>query len=233
MRILFLVFFFFGITAVSAQEYNKFDINGKRHGEWKKTYKGTNQVRYEGTFDHGKEVGDFKFYKKHSTGGPTAIKMFSKTSDSVKVNYFSVKQKLISKGVMVGKKRVGLWEYYHKGSTKIMMTENYVADKLIGDQLTYYKNGKLAEKTTYKNGLREGKSIMYTEKGIVIKEFTYENDKLHGRTKYFTTNGKIKIEGDYKRGRKDGMWKYYKNGKLFEEKKFPLRPRKREPAKKG
>ena len=45
------------------QSLNGFDSDGKRHGKWKKNFEGTQVVRYEGTFSHGKEVGLFKFYK--------------------------------------------------------------------------------------------------------------------------------------------------------------------------
>jgi hypothetical protein len=43
-----------------AQNVNKFDENGKRHGLWKGIYEDTKNPRYEGTFEHGKEMGVFK-----------------------------------------------------------------------------------------------------------------------------------------------------------------------------
>ncbi len=223
MRSTFL--FCFLILAVFlgfGQEYNQFDAQGKRHGKWKKKYDNTDHIRYEGTFDHGKEIGEFKFYKPSSEGTPTAIKTFSKNNDTVMVKYFTKKGKVISEGGMINKDRVGFWKYYHNDSDKLMMTENYQEGKLQGEQLTYFDNGQLTEKNQYKEGKREGKRTIYSEEGVKIKEFTYENDQLHGLTQYYDTKGELIIEGNYKRDRKDGIWKYYENGKLSEEKLFPL-----------
>lgn len=210
---------------VFGQEYNAFDANGKRHGKWKKRYKNSEQVRYEGTFDHGKEVGEFKFYKPSSGEQPTAIKTFSKTSDTVLVKYFTIRGNVISSGRMVGKNREGKWKYYHQNSDKLMMIEYYKTGKLDGEQRTYFENGKLTEKTSYVAGQRNGKRVIYSEDGVIIKEFTYVGDKLHGLTKYYDTQGKLIIEGNYKNDRKDGIWNYYKNGKLDEQKLFPLQKR--------
>ncbi len=223
-----VLFCFLAITSFSllAQEYNQFDADGKRHGKWQKRYDNSDQLRYEGTFDHGKEIGAFKFYKPSSGNSPTAIKTFSKDNDTVKIKYFTAKGKVISKGQMINKDRVGTWTYYHNGSDKVMMTEIYKSGKLNGDQLTYFDNGQLTEKTSFVEGKRQGKRIMYSEKGAVLKEFSYDNDQLHGLTKYYdTSSGKLIIEGNYKRDRKDGIWKYYEDGKLIEQKSYPLQNR--------
>ncbi|MDH7447017.1 toxin-antitoxin system YwqK family antitoxin [Aquimarina sp. 2201CG14-23] len=222
----FLFFAFVCITTMGiAQKFNAFDSEGKRHGKWQKKYENSNQLRYEGTFDHGKEVGEFKFYKPNSGKSPTAIKVFSKGNDTIKVTYFTNKRKVISEGGMIGKERVGVWTYYHKESPKIMMTEEYQSGKLHGEQLTYFENGQLTEKTTYINDKKEGKRVVYSEDGIIIKEFTYENDQLHGPTKYYDAKGKVRIEGNYKRDRKNGIWNYYENGALSEQKLFPVQKR--------
>lgn len=220
-----LFIFVFGSTFSFAQVYNAYDTDGKRHGEWRKKYDDSDQLRYEGAFEHGKEIGVFKFYKPSSGEFPTAMKTFSKNTDTIKVQYFTNKKKVISEGAMVDKTRVGLWIYYHQNATDVMMTEMYKSGKLNGDQTTYFENGQIAEKTTYVDGKKEGKSIVYSDKGVFIKEFVYQNDQLHGPTKYYDINGKVKIEGDYKRDKKNGLWKYYENGKLIEQKMFPLNQR--------
>ena len=44
-------------TAVvfSQNEINQLDGQGKRHGIWKKNFNNSEQIRYEGVFNHGKE----------------------------------------------------------------------------------------------------------------------------------------------------------------------------------
>ena len=107
MKITIFYVFIFLSSIIVAQDYNKLDADGKRHGKWLKKYDGTDQTRYEGTFEHGKEVGEFKFYKPTSGDIPTAIKIFSKDNDSVLVKYYSSKGKVISQGKMIGKIREG------------------------------------------------------------------------------------------------------------------------------
>ncbi len=226
MRNRFLFFLFIcSLGLGNAQEFNGFDAEGKRHGKWQKKYENSDQLRYEGTFDHGKETGEFRFYKPNSGKFPTATKVFSKNTDTVRVKYYTSKGKVISEGKMIDKDRIGQWIYYHRGSSNIMMTEEYESGQLHGEQRTYFQNGQLTEKTFYNKGKKEGKRIVYSEKGVILKEFTYENDQLHGIAKYYDTEGKVKIEGNYKRDRKDGIWKYYENGRLKEQRQFPVRKR--------
>ncbi len=224
MRINLMIFMLFAGTIYSiAQEYNQYNENGKRHGNWKKTYKNSSQIRYEGTFENGKEIGEFKFYKPKSGNQPTAIKIFKKNIDSISVTYFTQKGEVISKGKMIGKEREGKWIYYHKGSKQIMMTEDYKNGHLDGLQKTYFINGKLTEEVNYTDGKREGIKRIYSDKGVLLKEFTYKNDKLNGKTIYYNSIGEMTIEGIYRNDKKHGIWNYYKDGKLSEQKLFPLK----------
>lgn len=205
-----------------AQKINQLDANGKRDGVWKKNFDGTKVLRYEGQFDHGKEVGTFKFYKKIKNKPVlTAVKEFHPENNIADVTFLSSTGKVISKGQMEGKNYIGDWVYYHNNSDKIMTTEHYNANgKLDGDKLTYYENGELAEKAFYKNGMLEGASKWFSEEGVVLKDFQYKNNELQGVSKYYDQEGNLLAEGAYKKGRKDGIWKYYKDGKLDEEKDF-------------
>ncbi len=209
--------------AILSQEINQLDAEGKRHGLWQKYYDKTEQLRYEGTFEHGKEVGVFKFYRRSGKKQPTATKEFTAGSDRIKVTYFASSGKIISQGDMIGKKREGLWRYFHRDSDKIMSEEHYVNDLIQGEKKVYFLNGKLTELTNYVDGKRHGKSTIYSDRGDVMKEFVYDNNELHGRTVYYDAKGNITIEGTYKRDRKNGLWKYYENGALVEEKTFPIR----------
>ena len=59
---LFFIIAIISANTLVAQDVNKLDEAGKRHGVWKKFYPNSKQLRYEGEFNHGKEVGTFKFY---------------------------------------------------------------------------------------------------------------------------------------------------------------------------
>nr|WP_321233499.1 toxin-antitoxin system YwqK family antitoxin [uncultured Psychroserpens sp.] len=218
-------FFIFILTVVSLTSYaqntvNQFDANGKRHGVWRKHFDKTKQLRYEGQFNHGKEVGTFKFYTlSKGKSVLSATKEFNDLNSKAIVTFLSSKGKLISKGQMDGKLYIGKWIYYHNKNDAIMSTEYYNdSGELDGEKLVFYPNGKTAEKSNYSNGKLDGISTWYAENGTVLKVFQYENDELNGVSKYYDADGNIKAEGTYRAGLKHGIWKYYEAGKLVKSK---------------
>lgn len=210
---------------LAAQEpINHLDEEGNRHGLWRKNFEHTTQPRYEGVFEHGKEIGLFKFYK---LDGPksvlSATREFNPDSDDILVKFYSSKGKIISEGQMIGKLFVGKWVYYHNKTNAIMTVEHYNdKGKLEGERLVYYPNGQMAEQSNYVNGLLQGASKVFSENGVVIKEFTYKDDELHGMSKYYNADGQLLTEGAYRNDQKHGIWKYYENGTLTEEKDFTV-----------
>lgn len=223
MKLICIVFSFFILSTsiLGAQEINKLDSNGARDGLWKKYYPGTEQLRYEGTFDHGKEVGVFKFYCEECGTQPTAIRTFNSRDGSVWVQYFTIKGKLVSEGKMVDREREGEWLSFHENSSQPMSREFYVHGKLQGKQSTYYPNGTLTEEIHYQNGMKEGENLYYSPDGIVIKKLQYRENLLQGSAIYYDAAGVVVIEGFYKDDKKHGLWKYYKNGKLEFEETYP------------
>lgn len=224
-HILGFLFFIFFLTTISAQNaLNQFDANGKRHGEWRKTFENTDQPRYEGTFNHGKEVGLFKFYKLDKEKSVlSATREFDPNSDDILVKFYSSKGKLISEGQMINQRFVGKWLYYHNKTNGIMTVEYYNDNgELEGERLVYYPNGQMAEQAHYINGKLEGISKIFSEKGVLIKEFTYKNDILHGMSKYYDANGQMLAEGAFRNDQKHGIWNFYENGILKEEKDFTV-----------
>jgi antitoxin component YwqK of YwqJK toxin-antitoxin module len=226
MNLKLVLFLFFGIVLTGTYSYaqadiNAMDANGQRHGVWKKKFSGTNQLRYEGQFEHGKEVGLFKFYCEDCGTQPMVTKSFNAENNIAEVKYFTAKGKLVSEGKMDGKKRIGEWVYYQKSSDKIMTKENYVDGLLHGAKTTYYPHGQVTDEVNYVNGSREGIHNYYAPNGTLIKKLNYLNDKLEGKGYYYDSSGNLEIEGNYKKGRKHGLWKYYKNGKLASEETYP------------
>ncbi len=220
------IFFFFGIILFGANAFSQSDINqmdakGQRHGVWKKTYPGTNQLRYEGAFEHGKEIGEFKFYCEECKDKPSVVKDFNDKDDIAVVKYFTIKGKLVSEGKMKDKDRIGEWVYYHEKSKEVMTRENYENGQLQGKVITYYPNGKITEETDYKNGIKEGADNYYSPDGVLLKKLFYKNDELQGEATYYDAFGNVVIEGFYKNDKKHGLWKYYTDGQVTLEETFP------------
>ncbi|EDM43477.1 hypothetical protein SCB49_00470 [unidentified eubacterium SCB49] len=211
----------FVVSFGNAQEINQMDANGKRHGVWKKYFPQTKQLRYEGNFEHGKEVGTFKFYCEECGDQPAVVKEFTQTDNVANVKYYTIRGKLVSEGKMDGKLRIGEWVYYHKKSNEVMSRENYKNGKLSGVVYTYYANGVVAEEASYSEGLLNGTSKYYSYEKKLLKVLRYKDDVLEGLATYYDATGAKLMEGHYVNDRKKGIWKTYKNGQLEKEEKFP------------
>ncbi len=218
---LLFVIAFFSQSLLGQEKINQFDSEGKRHGVWKKYYPNSKQLRYQGTFNHGKEEGEFFFYCENCKEQPIAIKKFSGKDSIAFVQFFRENGKRLSQGTMKGKKRIGKWEFFHKDGTTLLSEEEYVNGVLDGIKTTYYANKVVTKTSQYKNGIQEGKEKYFSPEGILLKEFTYKNGELHGVATYYDADGNLIIKGNYKNGRKHGTWKYFKNGKLIKEEIFP------------
>ncbi|MDT0650765.1 toxin-antitoxin system YwqK family antitoxin [Autumnicola edwardsiae] len=216
-----LIFLFLtGLQMYAQEKTNQLDSESRRHGKWAVNFEGTSQLKFEGNFEHGKEIGEFRFYKKGFALHPSAIMNFKKGLDSVKVTYYTQKGEPISTGKMIDKKREGKWIYFHQASQDTMMIEAYKNDQLNGLQKTFFKNGNLAERTEYKNDKKHGESFVYAEGGALLQHLHFVNGELHGPVFYYNSKGEKIIEGQYAQDQKKGNWKYYENKKLTEEKEF-------------
>ncbi|NQX85890.1 MAG: toxin-antitoxin system YwqK family antitoxin [Flavobacteriaceae bacterium] len=214
---------FINVNVLAQGEKNQFDADGKRHGLWKKNFQNTTQPRYEGQFNHGKEVGLFKFYKLIRKRSVLSATKYFQQDGTAKVKFLSSKGKIISEGQMKGKLYIGAWKYYHKNSNTIMTLETYnTSGELIGERKVFYKDGLVAEIVNYKNGQLEGTSKYYANNGTLVKSYVYVNGQLNGPSKHYDSEGRITVEGPYKNGKKHSVWKYYSNGKLIKTKDFTI-----------
>jgi len=203
------------ITTATAQAVNQKDAKGSRHGLWKGTYDSGNP-RYEGTFEHGKETGTFKFYDDTKAQTLAATRVFAKDG-SCYTTFLEPTGTKVSEGKEVNKLREGEWLYYHFKAKTIMAKETYRQGKVEGVRRVYFPSGIVAEETTYVHGLKEGPYKKYTEKGIVLEEAMYKNNNYDGPAIYRDSKGNIASQGMYKAGLKSGVWKFLENGKLKEK----------------
>ncbi len=185
--------------AVYAQDVNKTNTNGQREGNWIGYYSKTNNVKYEGTFKNGKEIGVFKFYADEAEKKLIATKEF-KADGSVYSIFYNGKKKM-SEGVYINKSKEGVWKIYHKDGQNVMSEEPYKNDKLHGIKKAFYVSGKLSEELQYKNGIEDGIANQFSENGVKIKEANYKNGILEGKLIIRDANGKITDEAEYVNGK--------------------------------
>lgn len=200
-----------------AQEFNKVDAKGKKEGLWKGTYEVSKRPRYEGTFNHGKETGIFKFFDDTKKGDIVATRDFSANDGSAYTIFYDQKKNKVSEGKVIGKNYEGEWKYYHKASTAVMTIENYKNGKLEGPRTVYYPNGKVAEEMTYKNGLKDGIYKKTAVNETLLEQSTYKNNEYNGDAVFYDSDGTVASKGKFLNGKKVGMWQFFTKGKLVKE----------------
>lgn len=204
-------------TIYSQTEFNKLDEKGNKNGVWKGYYEGTKNLKYEGTFEHGKEIGVFNFFDNTRTKKIIATREFNPKDNSAYTIFYDQEKNKVSEGKVINKLFEGQWKYYHKASKSIMTIENYSKGKLEGLRFVYYPSGKIAEEMNYKNNLQEGIYKRYTEAGIVIEEAVYNKNEYNGLAIYSDSEGKVVSKGKYTNGKKTGVWQFFENGKKVKQ----------------
>jgi len=208
---------FLNAVLVSAQDFNKTDANGKKDGVWKGTYEVSKRPRYEGTFNHGKETGIFKFFDDTKKGDVIATRDFTANDGSSYTIFYDQNKNIVSEGKEVGKAREGEWKYYHKASKVLMTLEKYKNGKLEGLRSVYYPNSKIAEEINYVNGSKEGIYKKYGQNGTLLEQSTYKNNEYNGDAVFYDADGVVASKGKFVNGKKANMWQFYLNGKLTKE----------------
>ena len=227
MKICYFIFLiFFGINSQGQTEFNKLDDKGNKNGLWKGFYEESKRPRYEGTFNHGKEVGVFTYFDDTKTQSIIATREFSKTDNSAYTIFYDQKKNIVSEGKVIGKIHEGPWKYYHENSKVIMTLENYKNGNLEGLRCVYYPSGKIAEETNYKNNIKDGFYKKYAEKGILLEDSNYKNGEFHGPAVYKDPEGNIVAKGIYKEGKKVGIWQFFINGKFDHEENMSVHKKK-------
>ena len=216
-----IVFVLLVVNVLSIQAQNDFNIldnQGKKNGLWKGNYEDTKNPKYEGTFEHGKEVGTFTFFDNTKTKTVIATRAFNPKDNSAYTIFYDQSKNKVSEGKVVNKLFDGPWKYYHKAPKVVMTTENYSNGKLEGVRSVFYPSGKIAEEMMYKNNLKNGLYKRYTEAGIIIEESNYTNNEFDGLATFKDPDeGSLVSTGKFLNGKKVGVWQFFNKGKLVKE----------------
>lgn len=213
-----LLFLMFSSHIIIAQsDYNKVDEKGKKNGVWKGFYVDSKRPRYEGTFDHGKEVGVFSFFDDTKAKSIIATREFNIKDNSAYTIFYDQAKNKVSEGVVINKLFEGEWKYYHQAAKTVMSIENYKNGKLEGLRSVYYPSGKIAEEINYKNNVKDGVYKSFSENGMVLEESVYKNNEYNGLAIFKDTQGNVVSKGKFLNGKKAGIWQFFANGKLVKE----------------
>lgn len=217
-----VVSFLVHINGFSQTDFNKLDEKGRKHGVWRGFFEESKRPRYEGTFEHGKEVGIFNYYDDTKAKSVIATREFGIKSQEAYTIFYDQKGNKVSEGNVINKLFEGKWTYYHEASKNIMATEFYIKGKLEGLRSVYYASGKIAEEINYKNNLKNGSYKKFAENGTLLEESNYSNDQYNGLSIFRDALGNVVSKGMFVNGKKSGMWQFFEKGKLVKEMNMSL-----------
>lgn len=225
MKQIFLLLLLNSLFGFAQTDFNKFDENGLKHGVWKGFFPDSKRLRYQGTFEHGKEIGTFNYYDDTKAADIVGVRVFNEKDNSVYTTFYDQKKNVVSEGKSINKLNEGIWKYYHFESKEIMTLENYINGKLEGTRIVFFKSGKIAEECNYKNGKKDGVYNKYIENGKIIETAIYKNNEYDGLAIYRDIDNNIMSKGVYKNGKKTGIWQFW-DGKKRVNKNMDLQGKK-------
>jgi hypothetical protein len=95
--------------------------------------------------------------------------------------------------------------------------KKFTVTPFTGNTVSFFKNGQLKQRVTYKGGIRNGLMESFDENGQLQLRGNYKDGKLDGSYETFHDNGQLEQRGIYKNGKMDGLREYFdKDGNLTE-----------------
>jgi antitoxin component YwqK of YwqJK toxin-antitoxin module len=93
---------------------------------------------------------------------------------------------------------------------------NSSKDIMNGSFETYYEDGQIRMKGTYKDGKVDGGFEEYYDNGQLKSKRNYKEGKINGEWVNYYKNGKLRAKGRWKKGNINGEWvEYNENGQVI------------------
>lgn len=208
---------FFLMTLFSFGQINQKDAQGRKQGEWVKTYPNSSVAVYQGTFKNDKPIGTFTY--KYPSNKVKAVIRHNSTSTRSEAYYYYENGKLMTHGIYKNMKKDSVWVSFNEDG-RITMTETYKDDLLNGEKKLYYLPSDPEDRSeivisvyNYLNGQVEGKFIEYYPTKVVRKTGQFKNHKRHGEWIEYELDGKKMSVEHYQNGQMHGWFiGYNKNG---------------------
>lgn len=199
-----LILLLFIMPVFVTAQLNQTDSNGLRQGLWKKQYP-SGRLMYEGQFENGKPVGEWKRY--HEGGQIKAIINYDEDSDTTRVQLYDPSGVKVAQGSYLNEKKTGKWIYFNND---LKISEEYYLNGLRhGVSRKFYQSGELMEQTDWLSGKKEGNYQVFFKDGKPYMQCKFSNDKRNGLCLTYFQNGRIEMEANYKNSLRHGEWKYF------------------------
>jgi antitoxin component YwqK of YwqJK toxin-antitoxin module len=189
-------------------QFNQTNAKGQKHGEWRKTFPNSKQLRYQGQFENGLEIGTFIYY--HENGKVRTENVYRGKTGVCYSKHYSNKGVLIAEGLYVKNERDSTWRFYSDALGIKISEETFSRGKRHGKVVTFFKDGKIAELTHYSMDIKHGTWEQNFEDGQPKVRGNYVNGALEGEVTYYSDiSGKQQAKGNYKGGLRDGAWIFW------------------------
>lgn len=183
------------------------DINGMKQGHWQKKYE-NETIAYDAYFKNDKIVGDYKRY--YSNGKLKAyVKYDNKGNQTGYAILYWDNGNVMAEGKYINLNvKDSIWTFYGTDG-KLVSKISYNKGVKDGDEINYYRNGKMSELIQYKDDKKDGLWQRFNENGDVYFETGYKNGIRNGGINIYYPNGKLRIKGRYVNGLKHGKFVFY------------------------
>lgn len=225
MKIAVTILFMGLFSFLSFGQVNQTDAQGRKQGQWIKTYPNSSVVTYQGTFKNDKPIGTFTY--KYPSNKLKAIIKYDSNSTRSEANYYYENGKLMSHGIYRNMKKDSVWVSFNEDG-RIAMTETFKNDELNGVKNMYYipsdpedRSETIISVYTYVDGLPEGKFVEYYPTKVVRKTGQYRDHKRVGEWITYELNGKKMFTEHFYNGKMHGWFiGYDKNGNEAQKRYF-------------
>lgn len=187
-------------------------VDGQKHGKWIETFEGSDKVRYEATFDHGRPI---KVTHYHTNGQKRAIMVFDQAGKTCLVTEWHANGKIGAEGTYASRGvRSGTWKIYDKKGL-LIAKESYVQGVQDGAQVYYYPGGQqVLERGNMVDGKKHGQWLRFLEDGTKSKIENFNQGQYHGEWRLFNVTGQLMVIGHFEYDLRHGKWLFYEKGQV-------------------
>jgi hypothetical protein len=94
--------------------------------------------------------------------------------------------------------------HWYSGKALFISIGGYSGKLLSGDYVSYYENGALYKKGSFRNGLKNGLWVTWSVDGKMVERASWYNGVIHGERELFDPQGSLMATLRYRNGRLDG-----------------------------
>ncbi|HEY0979036.1 MAG TPA: hypothetical protein VGE21_16315 [Flavobacteriales bacterium] len=192
---------------------NQKDAKGLKQGPWERLWAESTQLRYKGRFKNDKPVGRFTYYTVK--GQLESVIDHYPTGNAAHARHYHPNGKVMAEGRYAGEAKDSIWNYFDSEGV-LRSKESWKAGKKHGEEVTYFTDGKPAEKTHFTDGVQTGLTEQFHPEGSLKYKANYVNGEPEGLMTWYFPNGKKEIEGRMVNGQRDGNWVYYHEDGLIQ-----------------